>query len=196
VRVYSVIIDDFLFEPTELRNYALSQEFTDFKNPTDGISYPNINLNIPDTVKFEFLAKIQGLTNGIVVDPKLFMRLRLAGEELAPHEVHTDKIMGEYTALVYLSRPEDCRGGTAILEHISGELPLHPETEEQLRLWERDTNDVEAWSKVSFCPMKFNRFLMIRSDLLHRAEPIGGFGDNKENGRLVLTCFFNLKAPR
>jgi len=192
LKIHSLIIDNFLRNPEEFREIATSRSFDGITNPHDGIHYPNVTLNIPVEIQSEITQKLQAIFSKEIKYSAMFMRLRKEGMKHAPHEVHSDKIMGDYTALIYLNTDDQCRGGTAFVEHISGQLSTHPETPEELELWHQDTNRKEAWVRTGFCPMKFNRCVIFRSDLLHYAEPWGGFGTDNDSGRLVLTAFFSV----
>jgi hypothetical protein len=76
------------------------------------------------------------------------------------------------------------------VRHTSG-LDSNPQTDEELALWQRDTNNVEAWEPYLLCPMKQNRAFLFRADLMHAALPFGGFGSSPSDGRLVLTAFLS-----
>ena len=52
----------------------------------------------------------------------------------------------------------------------------------------RDGKDESAWETTMTVPMRFNRLLLLRPWLWHTAGP--GFGDSRENGRLVYLMFF------
>ena len=39
--------------------------------------------------------------------------------------------------------------------------------------------------------MEENKACVFDAYRMHRSEPIGGFGDNNENGRLVMVAFFD-----
>lgn len=186
-------MDEFFDNPDLLRVLLTSQKYSGITNPVDGITYKGVSLNIPTVFKEEFIAKIEHLMHGTISKHLVFARLRPENQDKPPHEVHTDKIMGQYTALVYLNPNDQCKGGTAFLEHISGYLSKHPETDEEMALWEADTNDLSKWTKTGYCQMKYNRCLILRSDLLHMAEPISGFGSTPDDARLVLTCFFDIE---
>ena len=68
----------------------------------------------------------------------------------------------------------------------------NPISEKQLKVWEQDHSNPEAWSIMDMCQMKPNRALIFEAGKMHRAEPIGGFGRGPKDGRLVLTCFFDV----
>lgn len=197
---HSCIIDNFLYAPEQFRKYAVSKSYQGVTNPQDNVTYPDVTIDIPKDISNEIIIKLsQILTsfaenkhNGAQIDCKMmFMRMSKEGVHV-PHQAHTDKNIADYTLLLYLNKDEDCRGGTDILEHIEG-MSIHPQTQEEIDLWKQDTNVPDKWIKTGFCPMKFNRAFILRSDLFHRAQPLGGFGQNNEDGRLVLTSFFNIK---
>lgn len=195
MKFHSAIIDNFLNNGDLFRRYAIKQSYEGVVNPQDNVLYPDISIKIPEEVRLEINSKaLMAVTQNenAFIEPKaLFMRMSKTGVHV-PHQAHTDKNIADYTLLLYLNKDEDCQGGTDVLEHIEG-MKIHPQTEEEIELWKRDTNTPEQWIKTGFCPMKFNRAFILRSDLFHRAQPLGGFGDTNENGRLVLTLFFNIK---
>lgn len=189
MRIHTAIIDDFFKRPYGHRSSAIKQGFQGVVSPKDGVLYPGIQ-DATD-LNQEVKQKLAGLFPTLKPN-HTFFRLSTWGEH-APHQAHTDKIMGEYTLIVYLSEPHPkvfC--GTTLLEHTSGQMPVHPDTPHGEQVWTRDTNNAQAWNVVGQCEQKFNRAFIMRSDLFHRAEPIGGYGHDAESGRLVLVCFFDV----
>lgn len=190
MKLHSMIIDNFLSDAEGVRAHALKQVFEDITSPMDGVVYPDISLALPPLTAWEMKFKLQSLVRANISKHVEFMRVSKKGVK-APHQAHSDTVMAEYTALVYLSRNEDCKdGATSVLSHVSG-MDRHPGTDDAFKIWERDTNVYDQWIVDSRCPMRFNRLYLIRSDLYHRAEPVDGFGNSLENGRLVLTMFFD-----
>lgn len=174
------IIDDFL--PADifaaLRRHCDHVSYAGVTNPVDGVLYPNISLDIPAAV-VEFLGK-----------PKTaFMRLSLKGVK-APHQAHTDTLMGDRSLMLYLSRVEHCKGGTALVQHIPTGMYSDPFDEEEEEIWKRDTNQPDCWEIYEMADMQPNRAVFFNAHLMHRAEPVGGFGTDAKNGRLVLTAFY------
>lgn len=194
MKIHTIVIDNFLNNPDQLREHCLGLSFEGVHNPEDDIFYKDVDLNVPDKFRIEIVRKIEFLLGDQITKAIQFLRLRPKDSAYAPHEVHSDKIMGHYTALIYLNPNEQCEGGTAFVEHTSGNLSGHPETEEQIALWEKDNSELDKWNLVGFVPMVYNRLVIFRSDLLHYAEPIGGFGNTKNNSRLVFTMFFNVAS--
>lgn len=178
--LHSVILDDFLPDFAGWRAWADGLDYRGEVNPADRVTYPGIFADVPTFGMRSRLSQIMGRPIAL---HELFLRLSLEGVHV-PHQAHHDGLMGAYSCMLYLNRPEHCRGGTSLLEHVSGQDP-------DVATWERDTNTPEAWRVVSLCQMRANRAFVFRSDLWHRAEPIGGFGTDSANGRLVLTGFFS-----
>lgn len=189
MNLYSLILDNFFDSPEQVRESLISSPHQGIVSPYDNVFYPDLNGNISSGIKRELIDKIKDILKSDIKMNVCFSRLSLEGSA-CPHQVHTDKIMGEYTALVYMNRPEDCRGGTSIHKHKKG-WERHPSTKEGEDQAQRDTNSPDCWEAVSNCSMKFNRLFLIDSELFHRSEPVGGFGETIEDGRLVLIAFLN-----
>jgi hypothetical protein len=147
------------------------------------VVYPGISTDIPDIVKKFILRTLQPR------DYTLFMRLSLEGVPV-PHQAHTDSLMGTKSMMLYLNRPEHCVGGTSFVKHKKTGMLLNPRDQFEQRVWELDTNKYNAWEKYEQVDMKSNRAAIFPANLMHRAEPIGGFGTDATNGRLVLTMFY------
>lgn len=114
-------------------------------------------------------------------------------------KVHVDP--GYWSGILYLSRPEDCRGGTDFFRHRRTNTDRRPMNETEVRalghatyddvhrdIIERDGLDDAAWETTMTVPMRFNRLLLLRPWLWHTAGP--GFGDGLHDGRLVYLMFF------
>lgn len=194
MNIHSLIIDDFFSKPEEVRNVALrGNRFGETVNPNDGVTYPDVAPCDQLEILTEASMNLVKLFEQAFIPKTAFFRLSTFGVK-APHGAHTDVAMGQYTLIVYLSDPHPklfC--GTSILEHVSEQMPAHPRTEYEMELWSQDTNIYEKWKIVGFCPMKFNRAFLVKSDLFHRAEPINGIGRHPYDGRLIFGCFFDLK---
>lgn len=178
--LHSMIIDDFHPDFEGLREFADYGEFGEVVSPADGVKYPGI-CPMRDVGVSALLAAALGRP---VTVGYQFMRLSLAGAE-PPHWAHHDGTMGDYSLMLYMTRAEYCRGGTALLEHLEHGLDVPDE------IWKRDTNQRSQWRQISMCPMLPNRAFIFRSSLWHAAMPFGGFGGDAYDGRLVLTAFFS-----
>lgn len=183
-----IVIDDFLLEFDELQTYARTAEFTDVVNDFDGVTYPLICAEIPNHLKLAVFCAIAKHFDA-PDSPTIFMRRSPAGVA-CPHQVHSDASMGRYSLMLYLNDEEDCEGGTSFLSHRATGIAYNPETIEATATVVADQNTPSAWAVRSMVDMKPNRAVIFDADRLHRAEPVGGFGDTPESTRVVLTCFF------
>lgn len=139
-------------------------------------------------MEIDILYKLQQLVAPIT-RATMFLRLSLEGDT-PPHGAHNDSVMGDHTMILHLTREEFCKGGTSLLSHreISSDI-----SEDQLEIWERDTNKYCAWKIEKMFHMEPNRAVIFPSSKMHRAEA-SNFGDSPENGRLILGCFFSVAA--
>jgi len=114
-------------------------------------------------------------------------------------KVHIDQAY--WSGILYLSRPEDCRGGTEFFRHRATNSDRAPLDDTEMRamgydsmrhmhreIIERDSIDDAKWEPTMQAPMRFNRLVLLRPWLWHTAGP--AFGDRMENGRLVYLMFF------
>lgn len=181
------IIDDFLDDFVGARAFADTAEYEDFTN-VDGVTYPHICLDLPDEILGEMLAFMRVWLGRPPVKPLMFLRGSPEGVD-APHQAHSDDLMGDWSLMVYMNRPEHCRGGTALVRHRETGIA---ETDLSFgEAWMRDTNDPEAWEVTHLAEMKPNRAFVFPARLMHCAQPLGGFGSTPEDMRLVLTGFFS-----
>lgn len=176
-------VESFLDCYPQLISHASSLNFEGVTNPKDGVFYPGVSIDVPDYAEQEICDKLEINHLNFV-----FFRLSILGVK-APHQAHTDSVMGSRSLMVYLTDTPD-NYGTSILKHK--ELGFSTvKTPSQVETLNKDMNDYNAWEIVHFAEAKPNKAFIFDANLIHRAEPVGGFGDNPMNGRLVLTAFFN-----
>lgn len=180
-------VDDFLPNPDAALEHAATRDFGPAVGP-DGRTYDGISFDVAPWVAEHLYCALHGWF-GPVAPTYLFYRVTPAGAR-PPQWAHSDSPMGDLTALVYLTRNPPEGAGTAVLEHAETGLAREPRTEAELAVWTRDHSDQSRWRVRSFTPMRFNRLVILPSDLMHAAQPQGGFGDGPWNARLVLTTFF------
>lgn len=183
-----IVVDDFLPEFDELQTYAKNATFSDVMNDFDGVTYPLICADIPRHLVISVLGHI-AKHFAMPVDPVMFMRRSPAGVP-CPHQVHSDASMGTHSLMLYLNEEKDCQGGTSFLSHKLTGIAYNPELSMFANLVVDDQNSAEAWDVRDMVEMRPNRAVIFDAGRLHRAEPVGGFGDTPENTRVVLTCFF------
>jgi hypothetical protein len=193
-----LMIDDFVANPNELRRQALGLGYDPaFKKG----NYPGLmserTLQIPgldDHVSKVIGAPVTGAPGTL----HGHCRLTLKGDR-GRSGVHIDPTY--YSGILYLSRPEDCRGGTDFYRHKPTDLDRVPESTDAIRaagygdinalvegVVNTDTLKPARWERSFTAPMRFNRLILFSPWMFHNSA--AGFGDRPENGRLVYLMFF------
>ena len=128
-------------------------------------------------------------------------KCRIALEsDIGTAKVHVDG--SHWSGILYLSEPDDCRGGTEFFRHKATNTERAPFSDQECfekfgvnsakqwvaELLEKDSNDDSKWEMTMRVPMRFNRLVLLRPWFWHTAGE--SFGNNKENGRLVYLMFF------
>ncbi len=192
-----IVVDDFFSEPQTLRDAALRLEYPPQQGAFPGRnSLQRINFAGLD----EAVSRIVGEPLKPVDPPQSLAKCRLtmAGDE-GRAGVHIDQ--SHWSGILYLSRPQDCSGGTTLFRHRRTGSDRAPIDARELAamgyasmadmhrdIIENDSVDPSAWEETMQVPMRFNRLVLLRPWLWHTAGP--GFGDIPENARLVYLMFF------
>lgn len=184
-----ITIENFLPRFDELRAYADRAEYGDVQSDVDGVTYPGISMKLPEFVVDDVVNRLTDVMGPVTINT-LFMRLSTEGM-VAPHQAHTDAVMGEASLMVYLTPEPYCQGGTAFVRHKENGMDLDPVTDSEVAVWQKDVNNPDMWDTLEVCEMRPNRACIFNAARMHCAHPIGGFGDSAKNGRLVLTAFFS-----
>lgn len=186
-----IVVDNFLEDFESFREYCDGLDYKGEVNPEDGVLYPGISLAIPAGVRREVVLQIERQLGSRIYTRMMFLRLSPAGSD-APHQAHTDTLQSQYGLMLYLNRMEDCIGGTAFVRHRASGINSDPINLTQLAVWQEEHSIPDAWDIEDMCQMYPNRGCIFRSSRMHRAEPIGGFGEDAKDARLVLVCFFDI----
>lgn len=179
----SLLLDGFLDDFDQWRTWFDGAQYGDVASDVDAVTYPGICKALPDELRDEIAGKLKA-TAGVQSLNWLFARLSLEGTS-PPHWAHHDGSMGEYSMMLYVNRPEHCRGGTALLRHRQCGDDVPEAT------WRADTNLPERWTRSFECTMHPNRAFIFPARQWHAALPFGGFGTSPRDGRLVVTAFFS-----
>lgn len=193
-----IVVDDFLDDPHALRNAALRLSYPD----TGDTMFPGRNsverINLVGLA--EQVSRLVGEPLAPMPPPQAHgkCRVTLAGDRgLA--KVHVDA--AHWSGILYLSRPEDCRGGTEFFRHLPTGSDRAPYDDNEARalgypsakamttgILDSDSTDDAKWELTMRVPMRFNRLLLLRPWLWHTAGE--NFGTCPEDGRLVYLMFF------
>ena len=193
-----IIIDDFLRNPEVVREKALGLTYK-----VEG-RYPG--LNSVEKINIEGLDRT---VSQLVYEPVRApwtrdfshgsCRVSLASDDDKPARIHIDQ--SHWSGILYLSRPEDCRGGTEFYRHLptgTDRAPMDLETlkglgfssydEMREQILDTDVFDRSKWELTMTVPMRFNRLVLLQPNYWHTSGP--GFGDSLANGRLIYLMFF------
>ena len=193
-----IVVDDFLDDPYPMRNAALQLNYPEVQGPYPGrnstqqINIEGLHEEISRLVGEPLLPMSHNQAHGQC-------RIALASD-VGTAKVHVDA--SHWSGILYLSLPEDCRGGTEFFRHIPTNTERAPFSDQECfekfgvpsaKQWtadvlDNDTNDDSKWEMTMRIPMRFNRLILLRPWLWHTAGE--SFGDKPENGRLVYLMFF------
>lgn len=192
-----IVVDDFLERATELREAGLRLTYPDQEGAFPG-------RNSLERIEIDglapYISNIVGERLKVIEPLGSHSKFRSTlSSDTGRGKVHVDP--GYWSGVLYLSRPEDCRGGTDFFRHRRTNTDRRPMNEQELAtlgyrsideahqdIIERDGMDDSAWELTMSVPMRFNRLILLRPWLWHTAG--AGFGDNLDNGRLVYLMFF------
>ncbi|MDH5325309.1 MAG: 2OG-Fe(II) oxygenase [Gammaproteobacteria bacterium] len=119
---------------------------------------------------------------GITIENNIFNFRYTLGSFTKRAVCHVDDT--QFSAVMYLTLPEHCQGGTSIFRHIPTNS-YSASCEENL-----DFTTAESWEEIHRVEMRFNRMVVYPGQLFHSVTP-PFFGDSIENARLSQTMFIN-----
>lgn len=194
-----IVVDDFLTDPSLLRQAAMGMEFPALQGQFPGRNslrrarLEGLDERISQLTGESLAAVERGLSHAK-------FRITLAGDK-GLGDIHIDH-HASWSGILYLSRPEDCEGGTDFFRHLPTGTERAPLNQKELEamgyqdpqtmadeIINRDGRDRSKWELVMRVPMRYNRLLLLRPWLWHTAGP--GFGQSLENGRLVYLLFYH-----
>ncbi|HET6782897.1 MAG TPA: DUF6445 family protein [Pseudoxanthomonas sp.] len=192
-----IIVDDFLDNAQALREASLRLTYP----PQEGMfpgrnSVERINIEGLD----QQISRLVGEPLEAMPPPQSHAKSRITlAADKGKAKVHVDA--AHWSGILYLSRPQDCQGGTEFFRHRATNTDRAPHDDREAaalgfpsakgmveEILERDGTDDSKWEMTQRVPMRFNRLLLLRPWLWHTAGE--NFGDTLENGRLVYLMFF------
>jgi uncharacterized protein DUF6445 len=186
--------DNFLRDPEAIRALMPDMPFQDIRGPDHQV-YKRVA--VADRNLFN--EEIKEFIGAPVAQRYSVFRLNFNGED--PNSaIHTDAFYDSHALVLYLSRPEDCAGGTAFWRHKKTGFTTWPSKQEILRkgknpqrMWldlTLDWDNLDAWEQTHLAEMKYNRAICYSTTMFHSRYPFKAFGNCPENGRLIFCSFF------
>jgi hypothetical protein len=186
-----IVIDDFYIDPYQVREFALSQEF-DVRGNYPGqrtISFANDSI-------LEIIQNAIRYAGGQVLDWNI-SEYTGAFQYTTSWDrswIHADQTTS-WAGVLYLTPNAPLSAGTGLFKHKETGLFAAPRNSdggydvELLNKINVDAQDMTKWELVDRVANKFNRLVLYRGDLFHMS--LDYFGQNKYDGRLFQTFFFN-----
>ena len=189
-----LVVDNFVPNPDAVRNSALTSGFGTWKPDHTIVGYENydgVNINGMHSVLVKSLTNAMGCS--IFPESMIF---RVTGEKSDPSRVHSDRMFGAFTCIVYLSR-EIGLSGTGFYQNLrtkSCEMPsLETLKEDEFAVLKREMDEAkeDQWQEVHFVEGKYNRAIIFRAPLYHARIPKLGVGKTAEDSRMIWCTHFN-----
>jgi Family of unknown function (DUF6445) len=191
------VIDDFLPNPDRMRKSALESGFGTWrpnKGEVGSSNYDGMNFWGEHS---QGLRELTDMHRCAVYPNSMFFRV--CNENTEGAYIHSDREMGEYTAIVYLSKHAE-QYGTGFYKHIASgrscmesfeEMRKRPEWFAEFKQ-EMVEGDPLVWELLQFVAGSYNRALIFEAPLFHSRSPKHGFGKTVEDGRMVWVCHYDL----
>ena len=175
-----IVIDDFYENALDIRNVALSQEFSIKGNYPGGRTKSFATNELK--AKFENIIgkKITYWPDGYNGSFQYTTKENVSW-------IHRD--LTNYSAVIYLTPNASPDSGIILYRHKKSGLQssVTPDNETLLNI---DSYNDDAWDKIDIIGNKFNRCILFNGKMSHKSNVY--FGDDKFNGRLFQTFFFNI----
>lgn len=190
-----IVVDDFVRDPDAVRASALNSGFGTWKPDATVIGYENydgVNINGMHSCLVKALTDAMGCS----VYPES-MIFRITGQKSDPSRIHSDRMFGMYSCIVYLSK-EIGLSGTGFYQNLrtgSCEMPsldtIIGTPEFHIAKKEMDEANDKDWKQVHFVEGKYNRAVIFKAPLYHARIPKLGSGTTPEDSRMIWCTHFN-----
>ena len=187
MNVNLIIVDDFYSNPEQVREFALSQEFSVKGNYPGSRTKPHIAPGVKEAIEanMQFAGKI---TDWMNYEPETSytgaFQIATSDDRTWIHADHHNM----WAAVCYLTPNAPFTGGTALYRYKeTGAFRRTGAVDDRY-----EGNDYTKWDKFDVIGNKFNRLVIYRGDLYHAS--LDYFGHDKGTGRLFQTFFFNTES--
>lgn len=176
------VIDDAIPHPHDYRRYALAQRYRSV--PVGPATFHGIaecdDAALPFLLSIRFPDAQPGLT---------FFRQSPAGQ-VEPNFIHTDRDMGDWTAILYLSdTPPEGDGTTFWESRATGARASTAQTDEDFRSeWTR-WREPALWRPWHTVAARFNRLIVFPAPLFHSRAIAENYGTAGHDARLIQLVF-------
>lgn len=197
-----IVVDDFYRQPERMRDLALRAEYRGYAKAQNFAGKESVK-SYWSSAHAERFTSLVG--HPVRLDPEtaIFGRFRIAtGADERRTQVHLDR--SAWTGVVYMSLDRDSRGGVGFYRHRATGLERVPvdgalqdlgwvdRADLDERLVCRDTHNLDAWDRIGYVPMAFNRLVLFPgSRLFHAATDL--FGADDATARLSQHFFFDVE---
>jgi len=191
-----LVADNFVRDPDAVRASALNSGFGTWRPDATVIGYENydgVNINGMHSCLVKALTDAMGCS--IYPESMIF---RVTGEKTDPSRIHSDRMFGMYSCIVYLSHELE-KSGTGFYQNLrtgSCEMPslnsIMGTAEFDILKLEMDEARDEDWKQVHYVEGKYNRALIFKAPLYHARVPKFGKGSTPEDSRMIWCCHFNV----
>lgn len=176
------VVDDVLPDPAAYRQAALQSAFGPIET-SPGVVFPGLALEPPPTLVHWIQTHYPQLTL-----TRSFLRHSPAGQ-LEPNFIHTDRDMGQVTAIYYLTADPPPEDGTTFWRHVpTGAIQSTATTEveflDEWMAW-RDRAQWVPWHTV---PARPNRLVLFPASYFHSRAIEANYGAG-ETARLIQVVF-------
>jgi len=181
------VIEDFYDNPKGIRKFALSQEFGVTGNFPGGRTKSFAGWSGPKNIIQKYVEPMHGKILGWE-DTTPFNAAFQYTTSRNRSWIHADQTTS-WAAVCYLTPDAPITAGTGLFRHKETGLEWWPKDKELQKKVNRDSQDMTKWEITTMIGNKFNRLILYRGNMFHTS--LDYFGQNKKDGRLFQTFFFN-----
>lgn len=189
MRVETVIVDQFYNDVDDVREFALSQEFSVRGNFPGQRTRSFLNESIKSSIQ-NIIRPFAGEVVWWGDDYTGAYQYTIASDRSWIHSDYTTNWAG----IVYLTPDAPLSSGTGLFKLKENGLrnwknQEHTDEENANALHNKYSQDYTKWEMVDRIGNIYNRLILYRGDIFHVS--LDYFGSDKNNGRLFQTFFFN-----